>query len=73
MNEKNGKEMEFFNLEMLKNLSAEDMERLRRELKNLNRRVREELDRRERYCVNYGDRPTPQFMALDTALLGIIS
>jgi len=64
MNEKNGKEMEFFNLEMLKNLSAEDMERLRRELKNLNRRVREELDRRERYCVNYGDR-------LNTSVYGL--
>jgi hypothetical protein len=55
MNENKCKEMEFFNLEMLKNFSAEGMERLRREHKNLNRRVREQLDRRERYCVYCGD------------------
>jgi hypothetical protein len=41
---------------MLKELSAEGMERLRREIKNLNRRVHEELDRRERYCAHCGDR-----------------
>ena len=41
---------------MLKDLSAEDKERLRREIKNLNRRIREELDRRERYCAHCGDR-----------------
>jgi len=56
MKENRGKDMKFFNVEMLKDLSAEDMERLRREIKNLNRRVREELDRRERYCAHCGDR-----------------
>ena len=56
MKENKGRDMKFFNVEMLKDLSAEDMERLRREIKNLNRRVREELDRRERYCAHCGDR-----------------
>jgi hypothetical protein len=56
LKENKGKEMEFFNLEMLKDLSAEDMERLIREIKNLNRRVREELDRREKYCAHCGNR-----------------
>jgi len=56
MKDNKGKEMKFFNVEMLKDLSVEDMERLRREIKNLNRRVREELDRRERYCAHCGDR-----------------
>lgn len=48
--------MKFLNEEMLKNLSAEDMEQLRREMRNLNRRIREELGRRERYCAHCGDR-----------------
>ena len=56
MKENKGKDMKFFNVEMLKDLSAEDMERLRREIKNLNLRIREELDRRERYCAHCGDR-----------------
>ena len=56
MKENKGKDVNFFNVEMLKDLSAEDMERLRREIKNLNRRVREELVRRERYCAHCGDR-----------------
>jgi hypothetical protein len=56
MEENKGKDMKFFNVEMLEDLSAEDMERLRREIKNLNRRVLEELDSRERYCAHCGDR-----------------
>jgi hypothetical protein len=54
MNE--GEDMKFFNEVMLKDLSAEDMERLRREIRNLSRRLREELGRRERYCAYCGDR-----------------
>jgi hypothetical protein len=54
MNE--GEDMKFFNGVMLKDLSAEDMERLRREIRNLSRRLREELGRRERYCAYCGDR-----------------
>jgi hypothetical protein len=49
-------DMKSFNQEMLKGLSADDMERLRREMREMNRRVREELGRRERYCVYCGDR-----------------
>jgi hypothetical protein len=56
MKESKGKDKRFINVEKLENLSAEDMERLRREIKTLNRRVREELDRRERYCAHCGDR-----------------
>ena len=56
MKENKSKDMKFFNVKVLKDLSAEDMERLRREIKNLNRRVREELDRRERFCAHCGDR-----------------
>ncbi len=56
MKENEGEDMKLFDVEMLKDLSVEDMERLRREIKNLNRRVREELDRRERYCAHCGDR-----------------
>ena len=48
--------MKIFNEEMLRDLSAEDMERLRREIRNLNRRLRDELGRRERYCAYCGDR-----------------
>lgn len=48
--------MEFLNEEMLKNLSAEEMEQLRREMKNLNRLLHEELVRRTRYCAYCGDR-----------------
>ena len=48
--------MEFLNEEMLKDLSAEDMEQLRREMRNLNRRLHEELSRRTRYCAYCGDR-----------------
>jgi len=54
MNE--GEDMKFLNEEMLKNLSAKDMEQLRREMKDLNRRIHEELGRRERYCAYCGDR-----------------
>ena len=54
MNE--GEDMKIFNEEMLKDLSAEDMERLRREIRDFNRRLREELGRRERYCAYCGDR-----------------
>ena len=64
MKESKGKDKRFINVEKLENLSAEDMERLRREIKTLNRRVREELDRRERYCAYCGDR-------LGTAVYGL--
>jgi hypothetical protein len=56
LKENKGKDIKFVNVEMLEDLSVEDMERLRREIKNLNRRVREELDHRERYCAHCGDR-----------------
>jgi hypothetical protein len=46
--------MKFFDVEMLKDLSTEDMERLRSEIKNLDRRIRAELDTRERYCAHCG-------------------
>ena len=48
--------MEFLNEEMLKNLSAEEMEQLRREMRNFNHRLYEELSRRTRYCAYCGDR-----------------
>jgi hypothetical protein len=48
--------MEFLNEEKLKNLSAEEIEQLRREVRNLNRRLHEELGRRTRYCAYCGDR-----------------
>lgn len=48
--------MEFLNEEMIKNLSAEEMEQLRREMRNLNRRLHAELGRRTRYCAYCGDR-----------------
>jgi hypothetical protein len=53
--ENEGENMNFFNVEMLKDLSVEDMERLRREIRKLNQRVRKELDSRERYCAYCGD------------------
>ncbi len=55
MKEKEGEDMRFFDVEILKDLSVEDMERLRREIKDLNRRVRKELDSRERNCAYCGD------------------
>ena len=48
--------MEFLNEEMLKKLSAEEMEQLRREMKNFNHRLHEEIGRRRRYCAYCGDR-----------------
>ena len=48
--------MEFLNEETLKNLSAEEMEQLRREMRNFNHRLHEEIDRRRRYCAYCGDR-----------------
>lgn len=54
MNE--GGDMKILNEKMLESLSAEDMEQLRREMRALNRRLREELGRRERYCSYCGDR-----------------
>jgi len=48
--------MEFLNEETLKNLSAEEMEQLRREMRNFNHRLHEELGRRRRYCAYCGDR-----------------
>ena len=56
LKENKGKDIKLINVEMLEDLSVEDMERMRREIKNLNRRVREELDHRERYCAHCGDR-----------------
>jgi len=56
MKENKGKDMKFFNVEMIKDLSVEEMERLRREIKNLNRRLREEFDRKERHCASCGER-----------------
>lgn len=46
--------MKFIDVEMLKDLSLEDMEQLRRELKILQRRVHEEVDRRELRCAYCG-------------------
>lgn len=51
-----GTDMELYSKEMLKSLSEEEMERLRTETRNFNRRLREELDRRERYCAYCGNR-----------------
>ena len=48
--------MEFLNEEMLKNLSAEEMEQLRREMRIFNHRLHVELGRRTRYCAYCGDR-----------------
>jgi hypothetical protein len=56
MKENEGEGMKFFNVEMVKDLSVEEMERLRREIKNLNRRLREEFDLKERYCAYCGER-----------------
>jgi len=47
--------MRFFDVEMLKDMSLEDMKQLRREMKDLHRRVREEIDSRERHCPYCGD------------------
>ncbi|UCF97379.1 MAG: hypothetical protein JSV89_19720 [Spirochaetaceae bacterium] len=47
--------MKLINVEMLKDLSAEDMERLRKDIKKLDRRIRDELGRRERCCAHCGD------------------
>ena len=46
--------MRFFDVEILKDLSAEDIERLRREIKSLQRRIRAELESRERHCAYCG-------------------
>jgi len=54
--ENEGEDMKLIDVEMIKDLSTEEIERLRREIKNLNRRLREELDCRERYCAYCGDR-----------------
>ena len=51
-----GEDMELLNAGMLKDLSAEEMEQLRREMRNLNRRLYEELGRRTRYCAYCGER-----------------
>ena len=48
--------MKILNEKMLESLSAEDIEQLRREMRALNRRLREELGRRERHCSYCGDR-----------------
>ena len=50
-----GEDMRFFDVEMLKDMSVEDMKQLRREMKDLHRRVREEIGSRERHCVYCGD------------------
>jgi hypothetical protein len=51
-----GEGVEFLNEEMLKNLSAEEMEQLRRDMSNFNHRLYDELGRRTRYCAYCGDR-----------------
>lgn len=56
MRENGSEDIMLFDVETLKEMSAEEMERLRREMKSLNRLLREELDRRERYCAYCGDR-----------------
>ena len=55
MKENEGEDMRFFDVEMLKDLSVEDMKQLRREMKDLHRRVREEIDSRERHCAYCGE------------------
>jgi hypothetical protein len=50
-----GDVMEFLNEEMLKNLSTEEMEQLRREMRNFNHRLHEEIGRRRRNCAYCGD------------------
>jgi hypothetical protein len=47
--------MRFFDVEILKDMSVEDMKQLRREMKDLHRRVREEVDSRERHCAHCGE------------------
>ena len=47
--------MRFFDVDMLKDLSLEDMKQLGREMKELHRRVREEIDSRERHCAYCGE------------------
>jgi hypothetical protein len=51
-------------VEILKDLSVEDIERLRREIKSLHRRIRAELESRERYCAYCGSQ-------LGTAVYGL--
>jgi hypothetical protein len=53
--ENQSEDTRFLDVETLKDFSAEDLERLRREIRNLHRRVRQELDSRERYCAICGD------------------
>lgn len=48
--------MEFLNEKMLNSLSAEEMEQLRRETRNFNHRLHDEIGRRTRYCAYCGDR-----------------
>jgi hypothetical protein len=48
--------MRFFDDESLKDLSAEDMDQLRKEIKILDRRVRAELESRQRSCSYCGQR-----------------
>lgn len=50
-----GENMRFFDVEILKGMSVEDMKQLRREMKDLHRRVREEIDSRERHCAYCGE------------------
>jgi hypothetical protein len=53
--ENESEDTRFLDVETLKDFSAEDLERLRREIRYLHRRVRQELDSRERYCAICGD------------------
>jgi hypothetical protein len=48
--------VKFFDDEILKDLSVEDMDLLRKEIKTLNRQVRAELENRERNCSYCGQR-----------------
>jgi hypothetical protein len=50
-----GENMRFFDVEILKDMSVQDMRQLRREMKDLHRRVREEIDSRERHCAYCGE------------------
>ena len=48
--------MRFFEVENLKGLSTEDMDQLRVQIRDLDRRVRAELEGRERACAYCGQR-----------------
>jgi len=47
--------MKYFDEEIIKKLSAQDMECYRREIRELNRQLRAELGHRKRYCAYCGE------------------